>query len=233
MRPGPHWRAAHSTDVLLASGNASHQSAAAGKMDSRGWGAQETRCLISIWAEDSVQQKLDDTYRNRAIYEDISKMMKGNGHSRSWQQCQRKIKHLKHAFRKAKDSNNKSGGDRISCPFYAELDRVLGDRPACRLQTTTTTTTTATTHLVFAKEDEARVCLHTEPGSEIRSQVVGGDACGDAYECQVWTGPLLPCGWCVGASGLLPCVIDTIAPKLRILLEVIQRSNTTGSQYFM
>ncbi|KAG7488466.1 hypothetical protein MATL_G00033010 [Megalops atlanticus] len=99
-------------------------------MDSRGWGTHETRCLISIWAEESVQRKLEDSYHNRAIYEEISKKMEGNGYSRSWLQCQRKIKHLRNAFRKAKDSNNKSGRDSISCPFYEELDRVLGDRPS-------------------------------------------------------------------------------------------------------
>ncbi|XP_042253848.1 uncharacterized protein DDB_G0271670-like isoform X2 [Thunnus maccoyii] len=38
-------------------------------------------------------------------------------------------KHLKNAFRKAKDSN-KSGRNRISCPFCEELDRVLGDQPS-------------------------------------------------------------------------------------------------------
>ncbi len=109
-------------------------------MDTRGWSKHETRCLISIWAEDSVQRKLDDSYRNRPIYEDISREMEGRGYSRSWQQCQRKIKHLKTLFRKAKDSNNESG--RKSFPFYEELDRVLGNRPS-----------------FCPGEDDVRVCL--------------------------------------------------------------------------
>ncbi|KAM4625088.1 quinone oxidoreductase PIG3 isoform 2-T2 [Polymixia lowei] len=96
-------------------------------MDARGWSNNETRCLISIWSNESVQRKLDDSYRNRPIYEEISKQMEKIGFSRTWLQCQRKIKHLKSAFRKAKGSN-KSGKDGISCPFYEELDRVLGDR---------------------------------------------------------------------------------------------------------
>ncbi len=33
-------------------------------------------------------------------------------------------------FRKAKDSNNRSGRDRISWPFYEKLDRVLWDQPS-------------------------------------------------------------------------------------------------------
>lgn len=99
-----------------------------GKMESHGWSIREAQCLISIWSEDSVQRKLEDSYRNRAIYEEISKQMKGNGYGRSWQQCKRKIKHLKSTFRKAKDSNGKSGRQRISWVFYRELDRVLRDR---------------------------------------------------------------------------------------------------------
>ncbi|XP_042353552.1 zinc finger protein 16-like isoform X1 [Plectropomus leopardus] len=98
-------------------------------MDSRGWSKSETRCLISSWAEESVQQKLGDSYHNRLIYEDISNKLKENGYSRTWLQCQRKIKHLKHLFRKAKDSN-KSKRDRASCPFYDELEKVLENRPS-------------------------------------------------------------------------------------------------------
>ncbi|XP_033506222.2 uncharacterized protein LOC117271849 [Epinephelus lanceolatus] len=97
-------------------------------MDSRGWSKSETRCLISSWAEESVQQKLGDSYHNRLIYEDISRKLKENGYSRTWLQCQRKIKHLKHLFRKAKDLK-RSEVDRTSCPFYDELERVLGHRP--------------------------------------------------------------------------------------------------------
>ncbi|XP_072219758.1 uncharacterized protein [Leuresthes tenuis] len=101
-----------------------------GKMDLRAWRPNETKCLIAIWAEEPVQRKLEVSYRNRAVYEEIAEKMEQNGCSRSWRQCQRKIKHLKYAFRQAKCS--KSDSYRGSCPFYDELDRVLGDRqPSC------------------------------------------------------------------------------------------------------
>ncbi len=48
--------------------------------NSRGWSSDETRCLISIWAEESVQHKLDDSQPE--FYQDISKKMEGNGDSR-------------------------------------------------------------------------------------------------------------------------------------------------------
>ncbi len=81
MWPGPHWCTAYSTDVLLVSRSMYavqqyhikvRQQATrtrTGKMDSRGWSTHETRWPISIWAEESVQRKLDDSYHNRAIYE--------------------------------------------------------------------------------------------------------------------------------------------------------------------
>ncbi|GAA6079231.1 E3 ubiquitin-protein ligase TRIM39-like [Tachysurus ichikawai] len=57
--------------------------------------------------------------------------MNEQGYTRTWQQCQRKIKSLKLIYRKAKDNNNnRSGRARVTCPFFEELDRVLGDKPS-------------------------------------------------------------------------------------------------------
>ncbi len=41
----------------------------------------ETCCLISIWAEESVQRKLDDSYRNREIYDSSSSSFRQTRHS--------------------------------------------------------------------------------------------------------------------------------------------------------
>nr|XP_055049368.1 uncharacterized protein LOC129434467 [Misgurnus anguillicaudatus] len=56
--------------------------------------------------------------------------MNEHGYTRTWQQCQRKIKSLKLIYRKAKDNNHRSGRARVTCPFFEELDRVLGDKPS-------------------------------------------------------------------------------------------------------
>lgn len=56
--------------------------------------------------------------------------MSERGHRRTWLQRQRKVKSLKAKFKEAKDSNQRSGRGRITCPFYEELDRILGDRPS-------------------------------------------------------------------------------------------------------
>ncbi|XP_054598302.1 uncharacterized protein [Nothobranchius furzeri] len=97
-------------------------------MDFRGWNRDETQCLISIWAESSVQRKLMGSYRNRSVFEEIAGKMGDRSFSRSWRQCQRKIKQLKSLYRRAKKSQ--SNRDRTSCVCYEELDRVLGDKPS-------------------------------------------------------------------------------------------------------
>lgn len=93
--------------------------------DSRPWSHPETGCLIALWSDSAVQAQLDCSYRNRRIYEDISKQMEEHGWKRSWLQCQRKVKRLKVLYHKAKDNVKK----RITCPFFEDLDRILCERP--------------------------------------------------------------------------------------------------------
>ncbi len=57
----------------------------------------------------------------------ILRMMGENSFSHSWLQCQRKIKQFRNTIRKEKGAN-KSDRERMSCPFYDELDKLLGDR---------------------------------------------------------------------------------------------------------
>ena len=39
------------------------------------------------------------------------------------------MKSLKAKFKETKDVNQRSSRGRITCPFYEELNRILGDRP--------------------------------------------------------------------------------------------------------
>lgn len=96
------------------------------------WRDSEVLDLISISGDSSTQAKLEGSYRNRAVFENIATEMTERGHRRTWQQCQRKIKSLKSKFKEAKDSNQRSGRGRVTCPFYNELDLVLGDKPSCQ-----------------------------------------------------------------------------------------------------
>lgn len=58
--------------------------------------------------------------------------MNERGYKRTWIQCQRMIKGLKAKLKETKNFNKQSGHGRISCPFYEELDCILGDKPSCQ-----------------------------------------------------------------------------------------------------
>ncbi|CAI5689075.1 unnamed protein product [Oreochromis niloticus] len=96
------------------------------------WTKTEVAELISIWGDNSIQAKLEGSYRNRAVFECIAKEMIERGHRRTWLQCQRKIKSLRAKFKEAKDINKRSGRGRVTCPFYDELDGIGGDKPSCQ-----------------------------------------------------------------------------------------------------
>ena len=115
-----------------------------------GWTTEETGALVSIWGQANVQNKLDGIARNRTIFEKIAKEMAELGFERTWQQCRTKVKNLTQKFRKVntcselldnylhyhcatfkvKDSNRVSGKQRTTCPYFEELDAILGTRAA-------------------------------------------------------------------------------------------------------
>ncbi|KAM7160470.1 uncharacterized protein RBU57_010591 [Macrochelys suwanniensis] len=56
----------------------------------------------------------------------IAKAMTERGYSRDATQCHVKIKELRQAYQKTKESNGRSGSDPQTCRFYAALHAVLG-----------------------------------------------------------------------------------------------------------
>ena len=64
------------------------------------WSIEETKTLISIWGEESVQSRLDCAHRNRHIFEQIVREMSDKGYEKTWQQCRTKIKNLIQKYRK-------------------------------------------------------------------------------------------------------------------------------------
>ena len=93
------------------------------------WTESETKALISIWGSEEVQEKLDGVVRNRNIYETISWELSKAGINRSWKQCHDQIKNLLVKYRKTKDNNRQTGNNRHNCPYYNEIDAVMGTRP--------------------------------------------------------------------------------------------------------
>ena len=72
------------------------------------WSAEETRTLISIWSEESVQSRLDSAHRNRHIFEQIARDMSERGYEKTWQQCRTKMKNLIQKYRKVRTSSHHS-----------------------------------------------------------------------------------------------------------------------------
>ncbi|XP_074823612.1 uncharacterized protein LOC141995947 [Natator depressus] len=63
------------------------------------------------------------------LFEKISKDMKDRGYNRDPQQCRVKLKELRQAYQKARESNGHSGSDPQTCCFYDELHAILGGAP--------------------------------------------------------------------------------------------------------
>ena len=51
------------------------------------WTAEETRALIAIWSQESVQDELKRVHKNRDIFQRISMELEDCGFPRTWQQC--------------------------------------------------------------------------------------------------------------------------------------------------
>ncbi|KAJ0069495.1 hypothetical protein NL108_008259 [Boleophthalmus pectinirostris] len=98
--------------------------------ESSQWRESEVSEFINIWGDRCVQDKLEGSHQNWAIFEMIAKEMSECGYRQSWLQCQQKIKSLRSKYKETKDSNKRSGRGRVTCPFYEELDRILGDKPS-------------------------------------------------------------------------------------------------------
>ena len=93
------------------------------------WEEREVKHLISIWAEDAIQGKLQGCVRNLTVFTEISHRRAAIGIKRSAIQCREKLKKLKATFRQTEDHNRKSGADRRECAYYDLLAPILKDRP--------------------------------------------------------------------------------------------------------
>ncbi|EMP25680.1 hypothetical protein UY3_17269 [Chelonia mydas] len=93
------------------------------------WTKQEVLDLITVWEDESMLSELRSKRRNAKIFEKISKGMMDRGYNRVLQQCCMKLKELRHAYQKTKESNSRSGSEPQTCHFYDELHAILGGAP--------------------------------------------------------------------------------------------------------
>ena len=97
------------------------------------WGDDEVMALIEIWADEGIQQQLDSCTRKRPIFKKIARRLQGEGeYIGTFPQIREKIKQLKQAYKKVKDSNNKSRNSQKTFKCFESIDKILGDRPIAR-----------------------------------------------------------------------------------------------------
>ncbi|KAM7181804.1 uncharacterized protein RBU57_000454 [Macrochelys suwanniensis] len=90
------------------------------------WTEREVLDLIAVWGDESVLSELRSKRRNAKMYEKIAKAMTDRGYTGDAMQCHVKIKELRQAYQKTKESNGRSGSDPQTCRFYAVLHAILG-----------------------------------------------------------------------------------------------------------
>ncbi|XP_015245822.1 PREDICTED: uncharacterized protein LOC107094608 isoform X1 [Cyprinodon variegatus] len=79
------------------------------------WSDQETRTLLEIWGEDSVQLTLRGCLKNRHVFEYISEKLSNHGFIRTTEQCYTRMKRLKYSFVHEKEEFK----------FFNEMDKVF------------------------------------------------------------------------------------------------------------
>ena len=56
-----------------------------------GWTAEETKALLEIWGDSTVQSQLDGVVGNKTIYLKMAKELEDMGFDHTWEQCRTKI----------------------------------------------------------------------------------------------------------------------------------------------
>ncbi|CAM2102362.1 unnamed protein product [Caretta caretta] len=110
-------RASSSAQVIMQSQNQRRAPA---------WTEREVLDLITVWGEESVLSELRSKRRNAKTFQKISEAMRDTGYSRDATQCHVKLKELRQAYQKTKESNGRSGTEPQTCRFYAELHAIVG-----------------------------------------------------------------------------------------------------------
>ncbi|EMP30687.1 hypothetical protein UY3_12109 [Chelonia mydas] len=90
------------------------------------WTEREARDLIAAWEEESVLSELRSSFQNAKTSVKVSQGMKDRGHNRDPKQCRMKLKELRQAYQKTRETNGRCGSEPQTCRFYDELHAILG-----------------------------------------------------------------------------------------------------------
>ncbi|EMP36182.1 Zinc finger and SCAN domain-containing protein 29 [Chelonia mydas] len=92
--------------------------------------------LLSQWTEEAMWSQLHSTCRNFNTYRQISRGMLDTGYKWDIHQCRPKIKELRQAYQKARESNSHSGAVPKTCHFFKELNAILSGDPTSTVKRT-------------------------------------------------------------------------------------------------
>ncbi|EMP28987.1 Zinc finger and SCAN domain-containing protein 29 [Chelonia mydas] len=90
------------------------------------WTEWEVLDLIAVWGEESVLSELHSKRRNAKTFQKISDALRDRGYNRDTTHFRVKLKELRQAYQKTKESNGCSGTEPQTCRFYSELHAILG-----------------------------------------------------------------------------------------------------------
>ena len=90
------------------------------------WSDVELGTFLDIWASQEIQNKLDGTVRNKAVFLVLTAMMNERGFIRTSKELQNKIKNLKRDYKKTIDHNKRSGVNLKTLPHMDKLDNIIG-----------------------------------------------------------------------------------------------------------
>ncbi|XP_045067912.1 uncharacterized protein LOC121559022 [Coregonus clupeaformis] len=93
------------------------------------WTSQEVHALLTLWADESVQEQLL-AYKNEHVYATFSSELAVLGFKKTSRQCRDKLKKLRQEYRIIKFDHNKSGSNHHRERWFAIMDRVLCHQPS-------------------------------------------------------------------------------------------------------
>lgn len=94
------------------------------------WTEEETKFMLAEMANLNVLHLLDGRkYRNSETLKKVSCRMAEEGYLRTVEQVRCRWKSLRKTYYETKRKNNTSGSEHTSCPFFTELNNLLGSRP--------------------------------------------------------------------------------------------------------
>ena len=102
------------------------------------WTDAETKLLLEIWSQDTIQRQLKGAFRNVNVFAQVVEELRKSGYHRTVQQCRIKIKSLKKKYKAVVDRARRSGAGNKSdqeedlpsdFAYFSQIDAVMAGRP--------------------------------------------------------------------------------------------------------